>query len=288
MSIFFCDGLDFKFSKSLEKFGAKIIPLTLSIDSENTKTNLLINNNYDEFYSMLEREENIKLIPQSSSDYINLFEPYLKNGEEIIYCHYSSKLFPSMYALRLAKENLLKKYPNVKLTIINSNNFSTAYALICLEVVKLVNKGETTQTIISFINANKNNFVSNFIINKTEFLLNNSRVKHENLISNKILNVKPVLGINKKGEFEVLDKPVGIKKAINSVMNNLQKKGENVNDYPVIITHSNNEKFANELREKVVEYLGKEANIIVENMSPYTCMFCGLNSIEITYHCKNI
>ena len=66
------------------------------------------------FYQMLEKGVMPKTSALSPGEYIEYFEPHFKNGDDILYVHFSSAMSGTFQAMNLALEELKEKYPERK------------------------------------------------------------------------------------------------------------------------------------------------------------------------------
>ena len=70
------------------------------------------------------------------------------------------------------------------------------------------------------------------------------------------------------------------------LVHKVQEFGLNVNDYQVVVLHSNNEQLAKDFCGKLLDYLGHEANILVKQISPIAGLHCGENALGVAFHSK--
>ena len=75
---------------------------------------------FADFYHRLRAGEDITTAQVKYADYINIFEPILEKGEDILYICFSSGLSGTYNTALLAREDLMEKYPNSKILVVDS------------------------------------------------------------------------------------------------------------------------------------------------------------------------
>ena len=73
-----------------------------------------------EFYDLLRSGVLPTTSAISREKYIDYFEPFFKNGDDILYVHFSAAMSATFNSLRLAMEELSEKYPDRKLRLTRS------------------------------------------------------------------------------------------------------------------------------------------------------------------------
>ena len=95
----------------------------------------------EDFYSRLKAGEDITTAQVKYADYINVFEPILQKGEDILYVCFSSGLSGTYNTALLAREDLLEKYPDSKIMIVDSLAASLGEGLLAYYAAQNREKG---------------------------------------------------------------------------------------------------------------------------------------------------
>lgn len=281
MSLFFASSSSDLSHKTIKKLGIECINYPYKKDN-----NL---HYFDEdfdfggFYSKLRKGVNFDYANLNEDDLEKIFEPCFKQGDDIVFVYSSGNIVDDS-AIKKVKITLEEKFPERKLCLIDSKNISIGEGMVAYLCAMLYRKGEDFQSI-----ENK----SLDIINESAFFFatNNSNKLEDNLIIEKAsitggtaLNIKPIWTVNIDGKVELYDKVSGKKKCLAKLLEIIRQLGENVVDYPISIVYTFDELSANELKTKILETFGSDAQVTIARMSPNNAMLLGEDILGLSFH----
>ena len=279
MSLFFVDsGCDLGFEQ-IKKLGVESLNLNYAINDKVFEFNSEFD--YDKFYSKFKKGVCVSASPMTEDEYISVFEPCLKQGDDIVYVHSGDKIM-NLDNLFSARNKLLEKYTERKFELINSSNFSIGQGLVSFECALLYRKGFSATEIYERSFDIRNNYAIYFACDSLEQLSNNNLVD-SNLVAGTALNIKPILTLDIDGNIELVDKVSGRKKAITKLIEICRQKGKNIADNPIGIVYSSDINLAEELKNKIIELFGEETTIFFERMSPSNAAIVGNNMIGLAF-----
>lgn len=88
-------------------------------------------------------------------EFINFFEPFLKDGKDILHISVSSGLSGVYNSARIAKDELLLKYPSRKILLLDSLGVSSGYGLLMDIAADLRDEGLTIDDVYSRVEERK-------------------------------------------------------------------------------------------------------------------------------------
>lgn len=280
MSLFFVDNsCDLNFNE-INKLGIEFFSIPYLINDEEFKFDETFD--YEKFFSKVRKGIVLTNKLLTSDEYMNVFEPALKNGDDIVYVHSSSEVY-SIENLLKARELLLDKYSKRKFELIDSKNFSTGYASVAIELALKYKNGNSVDELVEMSYDCKDKVATYLIVNSLENLMLNGLVDRNSSLGSS-LNVNYILAIDLDGKFKVVDKIVGRKRAISKLCQIIRQQGLNIKDYPLIIANSGNSTDANDLSQKLNEFYDNDLKLIIQKMSPTTTAIIGLNAISLSFH----
>ena len=286
MSIILCESTIDMDKKKLEKLGAVVLPFPYKVDGQEQKYEMKSNFDFKKFYEQTVNQD-VSVCLQNITYFIELIEPYLKNGNDIIYISCSSRLNPSFNNLKNALNYLKNQYPDRNIYFVDTMSISTGAGSLVYGALKLHNNGATDEEVVRYVKNNRKNFSAYCVISDTTKIINTDFIENINqLKESKMVAVRPIFTINEKGQISLVSRPIGMKKALSILVNKLKQFGQNVNDYKIYIMHSDSLEDANYLCEKVREYVGYEADIEIRQIGPIVGMYCKKGTVGIVFHSK--
>ena len=279
MSLFFVDNscdLDFE---QIHKLGIECFGIPYLInDVENSFDDDF---NYEKFFSKVRKGVVLSHRPLTKEEYFQALEPALANGDDVVYVFASGKIF-DYTNLDKAKEKLLTKYPDRRLELIDSQNFSAGLGMIALELALKYKNGSTIDEIVEYSYQLKSKVTTYMVVKSLENLSLNGAVESSNLVGSS-LNVNYIVATDFDGELRVIEKVSGRKKAIAKLIQIVRQQGQNVTDYSLIITEAQSGTEGQEMVAKLKEYYGEELKVILQKMSPTSTAFAGLGAMAIAF-----
>ena len=94
-----------------------------------------------EFYDSIRAGAQIKTSLVNTADFINAFEPVLKEGKDIIYISLSKNISGTYNASTIAAEDLKEEYPDRKIISVDSLNASLAQGILAVYAAKMRDNG---------------------------------------------------------------------------------------------------------------------------------------------------
>lgn len=143
-----------------------------------------------------------------------LFEPYLKEGKDILHIAFSSGLSGTYNSCRIAVEELREEYPDRIITIIDSLAASLGQGLLVYLTQKLKEEGADMQTAVEWAENHRKNIVHLFTVDDLNHLYRGGRVSKTTAVLGGMLNIKPILHVDDEGKLIPIGKVRGRKKSI--------------------------------------------------------------------------
>lgn len=228
-----------------------------SIDSELTPK---------DFYNKL-REGIMPSTSQINSfRFIEAFEEYVKQGISVLYLSFSSALSGTYNSSLIAKEELLEKYKDADIRIIDTKAACLGQGLLVYYAAKMRKDGKSIDEVYSWVEKNKNNLCHYFTVDSLDHLKRGGRISSTAAAIGSLLNIKPMLYVNDKGELCNFAKAKGRKKSLKMLFQEFEKHIVNPEDQTIFIAHSDcvedAETLASMIREKynvqdiLIDYIG--------------------------------
>jgi len=215
--------------------------------------------------------------------YVSYFEPFFKNGKDILYVHFSNKLSGTLKYMEIALQDLYKKYPERKLVTIDTKNISVGAGMMVEDLAKMFNDGICVEEIVKFADEHRNNYSEMFTVNDLNHLKRGGRLSAVQAFIGGMLDIKPIIRITEEGELKKIMQVSGRKKAISSMLNLYQENAVIDDKHPVYVLHADCEKEALSFKEQLL-FLHPNLRIVIQAIGPTVGAHCGPDTLGIAYY----
>lgn len=264
-------------------YNINLIYMPIYIEGEEYNIDLKNNGEFKDFYQDLTNKKMPTTAAINAQNYIDAWEPFLKNGKDIVYVAFSSNLSATFDQMKIAIKELEQKYKNRKIYYVDTLSISSGGRRITVEAAKMAKEGATPQDIVKFVEQKRTQTEVLFIVDDLNHLRRGGRISSTTAMFGSLLNMKPILTI-KDGKLVKLTAEKGFKKSISYLA--MQFKKMYVDDnMPIYLCHAQNEEAVNSLKEQI-KAIVPNAKIEVCLIGPIVAAHCGLKAVGIIFSKK--
>ena len=171
---------------------------------------------YKDFYNLLRGGTRVYTAQVTVQNYLDVFEPHLKEGEDVLYVACSSGLSASLNVARMLADGELKeKYPDRKVVVFDSLRAGMAQGMLVMLAVDLKNQGKSLEENVEILEKEKRSYKEVGIPETLSYLKRAGRVTAGAAFFGNIISLKPILVFDDKGSNIAIEKAIGKKKAFN-------------------------------------------------------------------------
>ena len=198
------------------------------------------------------------VVPKTSqpntAEYEEFFEPYLQAGWDIFHVVFSSGLSGAYNACLAAVEELKEKYPERRIVAVDSRAAAPGFGLMVDEVYTRYKKGASMDELEDFVLKNRDHLQHWFYVTDLKYL-KNGRVSAASAAIGNMLNICPLMFVDKEGKLNVYEKIRGRKKIINATVEKMVQHAKDGTGYygKCFIGHFNAYDEAVTLKEAIEE-----------------------------------
>lgn len=219
----------------------------------------------DEFYDKLSAAKELPTTSQPSPvDFVDVFKGVAaQDVTHIVSIHLASALSGTYQSAVLAKSLLEDK---VHIDIIDSRSASYGLGMLAVAAARAAKEGKSAEEIVEIVQHLRERTKLYFIVDTLEYLQKGGRIGKAAALFGTLLNIKPILSIDDGGEVCPVDKVRGQKKAMNRIIELLQKDfaGKKVN---ATIAHSKSFETAEEMAALIKQHFDV-AELSFTNIGP--------------------
>lgn len=229
-----------------ESYDIDLIPINII---HNDKSYLQgIDLGYDDFYKLVEESDQLPSTSQPTPfQFKTFYEKIAKPGDTILSIHVTDKLSGTMASARQAAEELKGTYNIIPY---DSASGTVSMGLMVKEARLMERAGKSTKAILDRLNFIRDNMELVFTLDTLKFAQMSGRVKSLQAALVSMLNVKPIIELN-KGLIEMKEKVRSREKSIDKLIDKLKKKFE---DRQIIaaVVHARDREAGTTLMQKVI------------------------------------
>lgn len=186
---------------------------------------------FPEFYRRIAEGSMPTTSQVNSEDFIALFEPLLKDGLDILHISFSSGLSGSYNSACIAREELLERYPERTIKIVDSLGASSGYGLIVDTAYAMRQSGASLIGLYDWLEENKLRMHHWFFSTDLSHYKRGGRISPAAAAFGNILNICPLMNMNHLGELIPRKKIRGKKSVIAEIVKMMEEHAEDGLDY---------------------------------------------------------
>ena len=184
----------------------------------------------NEFYQKMVDGAETKTAQINTAEYVEFFEPLLKEGNDILHLAFSSGLSGSANSARIAIEELSEKYPDRKIMLVDTLAASSGYGLFVEMVADLRDMGAPIEDAYEWAMMKKLNIHHWFFSTDLTFYIKGGRVSKLSGWFGTALKICPLLNMNYEGKLIPREKIRTKQRVIKAIVEKMAvhaKGGEN-------------------------------------------------------------
>ena len=224
------------------------------------------------------------LLPMGA--YLEIFEPILAEGKDILFVAFSSQLSGTLNNARSAREELLEKYPERKILIVDTLSISAPQSILVFKAHELYRQGKSMEEVAQWVEDNKLRAQAWFTVDDLKYLRRGGRISAVAAVAGTLLDLKPIITENREGRLVSADKVRGRKSALRLIAD---KAAENIDDpanaMPVIM-HADAPEDAQRLEKLLRERVPELPEIQIWYVGPVIGAHCGPGTVAVCYFGK--
>lgn len=282
MSVFFTDTDCEMWFTDAEELKMNVIGMPYTINGQEYVYDFGKSTDFEAFYNEMSNGKIATTSALNTQDYLNYFEPVFKNGEDIFYVHFSSKLSCTFDSMHKALEILKEKYPKRKLIEFDTLSISVGAGIQAIEACKLHNSGASDKQVLEFLKSFREKIGVYFYVDSLQYLRRGGRISAVSNVMGTILNIKPILTVTNDGKLEKLTVVKGRKKAVDYLFEKFESEYLDDDKYEVYVLDACNKQTGDMLAEKI-RLSGKNVKIRRFEIGPVIGAHAGPGTVGVIF-----
>lgn len=218
----------------------------------------------------------------NEQNYLDYFEPILKE-HDLLFLAFSSKMSRTIESARAAQAELLEKYPERKLIIVDTLSISIPQTLLVIKAYEMRDAGATIEEVAAWVEQNYMRANAFFTVDDLKYLQRGGRVSTVAAAMGTLLDLKPILIETKEGTLVSCAKVRGRKKAVNFIVEqSVAAAADNQTECVGIVLHADVQAEAEKLKATLQEKL-PQMTIRIDNIGPVIGAHAGPGTLAFCF-----
>lgn len=237
-----------------------------------------------QFYDAL-REGKKSITKASDPDVIRKrFGEYAQQGKDILHISFSSALSPAYDNIVNGANEIMAKYPEMKIIVIDTLSASLGEGIIISKAIEMKREGKSLEETVQWARENSPHLNIQFTVDDLNFLYRGGRLSRSSAILGTVIDIKPILYVNREGELVSLDKVRGRKKVLMTMVDNMAERLGEYKDKQVFIgvVHGDCEMDARYVANMITERFGY-TDIVIRPIGPSIGVHTGPGAVALIF-----
>jgi DegV family protein with EDD domain len=234
-------------SEQKAELNIHVVPLIVTLDDQSYREDVDIQP--DEFYRLLAASEGLPTTSQpSAGDFAETYRQLAATDPDILSIHLTSGLSGTFNSARAGAEMV----PEANVTLVDTKTLSAAAGWQVDAAARAVKAGWSIEQVLPLIDRIGAASDSLYTLKELKYLIHGGRISHMKGLLASVLNIKPLIGVEKvNGTYVQLGQARTFKRAVKGLVDRIAKQHAPGSALRTQVLYSNNPDGAAMLREQV-------------------------------------
>lgn len=215
----------------------------------------------EEFYGWMLQGKKIKTNLVSVEEFQTKFTPFLEKGFDILYIGCSSALTGSLNVCELAKEEMLDKFKDRRVVVVDSLTSTGCLGMLCIDAALKRDEGLSMDELIAWVENNKAKYNQFATVDDLTYIKNAGRIKGSKALLGNLFHKKPIFISDARGNNYTVGTVTGTKNADKVLFDGIAKTVEETHTHRVVVSQGMAMDRALRLKERLETELKVEVDI---------------------------
>lgn len=217
---------------------------------------------FDEFYDRMRRGSVARTAAANMETFKEAFEPYLKQGKDLLYIGFSSGLSTTVNNGAMAAKELMEEYPGRRIVTVDSFAASAGFGLLVYLTALAKQDGADLDQAAKFVEDHRFHLCHWFTVDDLVYLKRGGRISAAAAFVGGVLNIKPVLHMDNPGHLINMFKVRGRRASIKALADKYGELALDKRAGTVFISHGDCIEDARLLEQMLKERFGAQVQLI--------------------------
>ncbi|MBR2474581.1 MAG: DegV family protein [Clostridia bacterium] len=231
-----------------------------------------------EFYKTLKAGAKVSTSAINIGDFVDFFTPFLNEGKDILYVCFSSGLSATYQNAINASKELSESFPERRVEIVDSLCASFGQGMLVYLCSQKKKEGATLDEVIAYAEEIKHNICHEFTVDDLGQLKRGGRISAVAAIFGSVLQIKPMLFVDKNGKLAAYDKVRSRNSSIRKMTE--MALGEARADSPIFVSHGDCDDDVNTV-VSIIKEARPDQEVIINYIGPVIGAHSGHKTIAV-------
>ena len=280
----FCDTNCELWHTEADKYGLHVIRMPYVLDGTEYYYDLGKDTDFSHFYKRMREGA----VPTTSAinehDYLEYFEPVLKEGKDIYYITFSHKLSATFESMDKAIALLAEKYPEREIRIFDTKSISLGAGFQVRYAAEKYRAGATMDELDGFLADFSKHTNVYFVVDDLVYLKRGGRISALTAAFGSLLGIKPMISVMQDGSLESVGKVRGSKRVFSEFIRIMHEHDCNVKDYRVEVLQADCPEIGDAFIGALKEEFGSDICIDYQIVGPVIASHCGPGTLGLIFY----
>ena len=221
-----------------DELGIVVLPFSFTLDGAEHLDELGDSLSHADFYSALRAGALPTTAQVPMGSYLGAFRAAASAGLPAVFLSFSSGMSGTFESAQLARTTVLSEFPTADIRIVDTRCASAAQSLLLLLAGRLYASGATADEIEEWARENRDHIHGYFTLETLEHLRRGGRISDVAAAAGTMLDVRPVLRIDRAGRLRIDRATRGRKKSMRALADILAQKAVDPAGRTVVVAHA--------------------------------------------------
>ena len=267
----------------VEESGVTVLPLCFTMEEESYEDHpdrraMPI----EEFYRRLREGKMATTSAVNVSQYIDVLEPMLQAGEDVLVLAFSSGLSTTYNSSAIAVAELREKYPERKIFTVDTLCASLGQGLLVWQAAALQKAGRSLEQVRDWAEANNLNLCHWVAVDDLAHLKRGGRISATTALVGGMLSIKPIIHVDNEGHLINVGKVRGRAASLKHLVDEMEKRVTNPREQIIFISHSDCLEDARVVGEEVKRRFGVK-DVVYNHIGPVIGAHTGPGTVALFF-----
>lgn len=186
---------------------------------------------FEQFYQAMTDGADTSTSQVNADEYEAYFEQYLMKGQDVLHVCLSSGISGTCNSARIARDNLMEKYPDRKLYVVDSLGAASGFGLLLDKLADLRDEGKSIDEVAAWAEEHKLELQHWFFSSDLTFFIKGGRISKTSGMLGQLLNICPLMNVSHEGKLVVREKVRTKKKVIRAIVDKMEELAQGGLEY---------------------------------------------------------